>query len=194
MQHITRAVLTFAMGAWLAVACKKEAPPAAQEARAPSTAQPSPAQGALAEPAVAAAAPGSVQTASATAEPVAAAPQGGDRYSEKSFELSVRPSGAYQSGQEGKIEIVLDAKPPFHVNNQYPYKFKAKDGAGVKFPQPVVGKDQAKLEQQRVTMLVGFVPDSAGKKSVTGQFAFSVCTDETCLMEKRDLTLVVDVK
>ena len=33
-----------------------------------------------------------------------------------------------------------------------------------------------------------------GKHTLAGQFAFSVCTDETCLMEKRDLTLVVDVK
>jgi hypothetical protein len=188
MQQIPCAVLTLAAGALLAVACKREAPPATQEARAPSTAQPSPAAQAPAPTT-----PAATQPASATAEaPVVAL--GNARYSEPSFDLAVRPSGSYASGQEGKVEIVLDAKPPFHVNHQYPYKFKAKAGPGVKFPQPVVGKDQAKLEQQRVTMLVGFVPESGGKQSVAGQFAFSVCTDETCLMEKRDLSLVVDVK
>jgi hypothetical protein len=88
----------------------------------------------------------------------------------------------------------LDAKPPFHVNTQYPYKFKAKDGPGVKYPNPVVTKDAAKLETQRVTMPVVFVPEASGDQTVSGQFAFSVCTDETCLMEKRDLTLVVSVK
>jgi pyruvate/2-oxoglutarate dehydrogenase complex dihydrolipoamide acyltransferase (E2) component len=188
MQPILRVVLTLTVGAALAVACKREAPPAAQEARAPSTAQPPEAAPATA------AQTGAVQPASAPAEPVAAAPQGSDRYSEKSFELVAKPSGSYAAGQEGKIEIVLDAKPPFHTNKQYPYKFKTKEAAGVKFPQPVVTKDQAKLEEQKLTMLVPFVPDSAGKKQVSGQFAFSVCTDETCLMEKRDLTLAVDVK
>jgi pyruvate/2-oxoglutarate dehydrogenase complex dihydrolipoamide acyltransferase (E2) component len=191
MQHIPRVVLTLTVGAFLAVACKREAPPAAQEARAPSTAQPPAAEAA---PAAAAAQTGPVQPASAPAEPVGATPQGSDRYSEKSFELVARPSGGYAAGQEGKIEIVLDAKPPFHTNKQYPYKFKTKESAGVKFPQPVVTKDQAKLEEQKLTMLVPFVADSAGKKAVSGQFAFSVCTDETCLMEKRELTLVVDVK
>lgn len=188
MQQISRVVVTFMAGALVAVACKREAPPASQEARAPSTAVPAPVEPAEKTP------PAAVQPASATAEPPAAVAQGSDRFSEKQFELSVRPSGSYAAGQEGKVEIVLDAKPPFHVNQQYPYKFKAKEGPGVKFPQAVVGKDQAKLEAQRVTMLVGFVPDAAGKKSVTGQFAFSVCTDETCLMEKRDLALAVDVK
>ena len=80
------------------------------------------------------------------------------------------------------------------INQQYPYKFKAKEAAGVKFAQPVVGKDAAKIEQQRVTMRVPFVPDAAGQRTVSGQFAFSVCTEETCLIEKRDLALVVDVK
>ena len=40
----------------------------------------------------------------------------------------------------------------------------------------------------------GYTPDGAGKRTVAGQFAFSVCTDETCLMEKRELSVVVDVK
>jgi hypothetical protein len=185
MQHIPCAVLTFTAGALLAVACKREAPPAPDVPRAPSAAE---------LPAAETAAPGAVQPASATAEPAPAAGQASDRYAENSFELKVRPNGDYAAGKEGKIEIVLDAKPPFHTNKDYPYKFKAKEEAGVKFPQPIVGKDQAKLEEQRLTMLVGFVPDSAGKKRVTGQFAFSVCTDETCLMEKRELALIVDVK
>ena len=64
----------------------------------------------------------------------------------------------------------------------------------MKFAQPVLGKEAAKLEAQRVTMRVPFTPDGAGKRTVRGQFAFSVCTDETCLMEKRELSLVVDVK
>ena len=177
---------------FLLSSCKHEVPPAGEDARVP-TAESAPA----AAPAAA--------TAAATTDTAAAAPSaaaagdapagaGTNRYDEAKFDLTAQPSGAYSAGQEGALEIVLNAKPPFHANQQYPYKFKAKEGAGVKFAQPVFGKDAAKLEAQRVTMRVPFTPDGAGKRAVSGQFAFSVCTEETCLMEKRDLTLVVDVK
>jgi hypothetical protein len=180
--------------ALLLSSCKREVPPAGEDARVP-TALSSPAA-----PADTAARP------SDTGAPVAAAPQasaaepsapvaaGSSRYDEAKFDLSAQPAGAYSAGKEGALEIVLNAKPPFHANQQYPYKFKAKEGPGVKFAQPVFGKDAAKLEAQRVTMRVPFTPDGAGQRTVSGQFAFSVCTEETCLMEKRDLSLVVDVK
>jgi hypothetical protein len=69
-----------------------------------------------------------------------------------------------------------------------------KEGPGVKYSAAVVGKDKAKVEHMKATMPVAFVPESAGQHTVSGQLSFSVCTDENCLMEKRDLSLVVDVK
>jgi hypothetical protein len=173
----------------LSAGCKREAPPAGEDARAPTSesvpaaAKESAAVVAASAPAAAAPAPATVADASGT-----------NHYDEPKFALVAQPSGAYAAGKEGTVEIVLDAKAPFHANQQYPYKFKTKEAAGVKFAQPVVGKDAAKIEQQRVTMRVPFVPDAAGQRTVSGQFAFSVCTEETCLMEKRDLALVVDVK
>lgn len=188
MQHLRQSIpVLFALAA-ASVACKRETPPAAQEPRAPSGVEPVAAQ----PEAVGAAAPALTDGTSpaAAAQPAA----GQAKYSESSFELTLRPSGSYAAGKEGTVEILLDAKPPFHVNTQYPYKFKAKEGPGVKYPRSVVTKDSAKLETQRVTMPIAFVPEAAGSHTVSGQFAFSVCTDETCLMEKRDLTLLVDVK
>jgi hypothetical protein len=170
----------------LSAGCKREVPPAGEDARAPVN-EAVPPTAAETAPVVAASAP-------AAAPPAAAVASGTSHYDEPKFALVAQPSGAYAAGKEGTIDVVLDAKPPFHVNQQYPYKFKTKEAAGVKFAQPVVGKDAAKIEQQRVTMRVPFVPDAAGQRTVSGQFAFSVCTEETCLMEKRDLSLVVDVK
>jgi hypothetical protein len=174
----------------LSAGCKREAPPAGEDARAPIN-EAVPAAPTETAPVVAASAPAA---ATPPAPAAAADASGTNRYDEQKFALVAQPSGAYAAGKEGTIEVVLDAKPPFHVNQQYPYKFKTKEAAGVKFAQPVVGKDAAKIEQQRVTMRVPFVPDAAGQRTVSGQFAFSVCTEETCLMEKRDLALVVDVK
>lgn len=187
MQHLRQALPVLVAFA-VSVGCQREPPPATQEPRGPSAVEPLAAQA----EAVGAAAP----AVSEAASPVAAAqPAAGQtKYSEASFELTLRPIGSYAPGKEGAVEILLDAKPPFHTNTQYPYKFKAKEGPGVKFPKAVVTKDAAKLETQRLTMPVAFVPEAAGSHTVSGQFAFSVCTDETCLMEKRELTLVVDVK
>jgi hypothetical protein len=160
-------------------ACNKETPPAAEQPKAPdaevrSEPSPAPAEAAKGAPAPAAA--------------------GQSRISESQFDVALTSSGAYLAGKEGTVEIVLDAKAPFHVNDQYPIKFKVKEGAGVKFAAPVVGKDKAKLEAMRATLPVAFTPESAGQHTVAGQLSFSVCTDENCLMEKRDLSLVVEVK
>jgi len=179
----THAVLVFLV---LSPACKKEAPPSVEAPRGPDAE----AQAAATPPS-----PAEVVPAGASAgTPVAATATGSSRVTESQFELAVGPSGAYQAGKEGTVEIVLEAKPPFHVNDQYPIKFKVKEGPGVKYAAAVVGKDKAKVEKQRATMPVAFTPESAGQHTVAGQFAFSVCTDENCLMEKRDLSLVVDVK
>jgi len=190
MSRVPRLLAPLVVAAALSTSCKREVPPAGEDARAPtapqSVAETSPERALPASSPAASAAPGAV----ADGEPAA----GQSHYDEPKFAIVAQPSGAYQAGQEGAIDIVLDAKPPFHVNQQYPYKFKAKEGPGVKFAQAVVGKDAAKLETQRMTMRVPFVPDGAGQRTVSGRLLFSVCTDETCLLEKRDLSLVVDVK
>ena len=43
----------------------------------------------------------------------------------------------------------------------------------------------------KAVMPVSFTLDAAGKHTVAGQLAFSVCTEDKCLMEKRDLLLDV---
>jgi hypothetical protein len=179
---------TLLLASGLLLACQREAPPIAQEAKAPTAGAVSTSPPAAPPAAAAPAAPG------ADAPAAAAAPAGASRYDEGKFVLTLEPAGEVAAGKEGVVNVVLVATPPFHTNKEYPYKFKAKEGDGVKFSKPVVGKDAAKLETQRLTMPVTFSADKAGKAIVAGQFAFSVCTDETCLIEKRDLSLAVDVK
>jgi hypothetical protein len=179
----------------LATACNKEVPKAAEEPRAAATPL------AAVEPA-AAQPTGPTQPAAATAkaalpeagEPSSASPEAASRVSDESFELSFVGKPVYEAGKPGEATITLDAKPPFHVNDKYPYKFKLKETAGLKFPNPVVVKDAAKLEKQRMTMAVGFTPEAAGKHTIAGVFQFSVCTDDKCLIEKRDLSLEVQSK
>jgi len=164
---------------------KNQAPPAAETTAAP----PSPVA-ASAAAAPAAAAPAAAPD-SAAAAPAADAKS---NYSESNFDLSLSPKGAYSSGQAGEAEIVLNAKAPFHVNQNYPYKFKLKETPGLKFANLIVAKDQVKLEPARATLPVAFTPESAGKHLVAGQLSFSVCTDDKCMIEKRELALEIDAK
>ncbi|MEI9938838.1 MAG: hypothetical protein WDO69_16590 [Pseudomonadota bacterium] len=162
--------------------CKNQAPPAAE-----ATAQ---------EPAPSAPVAASAATAAAAAADPAAAPAAAaaSQYSEAPFDLVIQPKGAYASGQAGAAEIVISAKPPFHANDKYPYKFKLNEAPGLKFANLVVDKDAVKVEKTRATLSVGFTPESAGKHTVSGKLFFSVCNDDQCLVEKRDLTLDIDAK
>jgi hypothetical protein len=174
------------LGTCLLFGCSKETPPAAEEPRSASNAaspQPSPQ---AANPAGAAAAP--------TSPEAAAAPTGASKFSDTGFDLSIDAKGNLKAGQAGAVEVVLTAKAPYHVNDKYPIKLKLKETPGVKYENLIVGKDAVKLEAMKAVMPVSFTPDGAGKRTVAGQFAFSVCTEDKCLMEKRDLLLDVVVE
>jgi hypothetical protein len=180
----SKAVALFALV--LGSACSKETPPAAEEAR-------SPAGGTTTTTAPSDPAAKQVAAAEPEAKPAeaAAASAGQAKFSDSGFDLVLAPKGEYKAGQAGEAEIALTAKAPFHVNDKYPYKFKAKEGAGVKYSAPVTSKEAVKLEPMKATMTVGFTPESAGKHVLAGQFSFSVCTDDKCLIEKRDLALEI---
>jgi hypothetical protein len=179
-------IATPALALVLALGCNKETPPTAEQPR-------SPAPPAAARPAETQSA--AELTAAALPSPAAAAQQpagaAGSKVSEDTFELVMTPKGPYKAGQAGEVTVVLEAKGAFHVNDKYPYKFKVKETAGVKFPGPVVSKDAVKLEEKRATLPVGFTPEAAGKHSIGGQLSFSVCTDDKCLIEKRELALEI---
>jgi hypothetical protein len=163
-------------------ACKNQPPPAAEASAEPAPAAPAP---------TAAAAP----VATPGAEPAAAAPAAAaSKYSEAPFDVELQAKGGYASGQAGTAEIVITAKPPFHANDKYPYKFKLNETPGLKYANLVVDKDAVKVEKTRATLSVPLTPESAGKHTVSGKLFFSVCNEDQCLVEKRDLALQIEAK
>ena len=96
-------------------------------------------------------------------------------------------------GSPAVAEIVLLALGVYKVNQEYPIKYRLEDSAGVDYPIPVVKRDRVKIDHARATMTVPFVPRAAGNKRIVGELAFSVCTDEKCVMEKRLLGVTVSV-
>lgn len=166
-------------------ACKNQTPPAGEATAAvPAPDAPTTAS------AAAAAAPAPAPAAADSAAPAAAA---ASKYSEAGFDLVLQPKGDYASGKAAEADVVLSAKPPYHVNDKYPYKFKLKEAPGLSFANMVVTKELVKFEPARATVPVAFTP-SAGKHTLSGQLSFSVCTDDKCMIEKRDLALEIEAK
>jgi hypothetical protein len=174
-------VSLFGLAPFSVSACKNQPPPAAE-----ASAEPTPVA-----PAATAATPAA---APASAAPAVAAPAAASKYSEAPFEVELQPKGTYTSGQAGTAEIVISAKPPFHANDKYPYKFKLNEASGLKYANLVIDKEAVKVEKTRATLSVPLTPESAGKHTVSGKLFFSVCNDDQCLVEKRDLALEIDAK
>jgi hypothetical protein len=127
-------------------------------------------------------------SAQASIEP-APAPE----FHENTFDLVLRPAGAFAAGKPGSAEIQVSAKNGYHCNDKYPYKFKTSESPGVAYSSPVFTKDALHLEPGTATMKVDFTPDSKGQKTIAGVFAFSLCSAERCLVEKRNLALNIAV-
>jgi hypothetical protein len=115
----------------------------------------------------------------------------GPELHESTFDLVMAPAGVVVAGQPSAAEIRVLAKNGYHVNDKYPYKFKPAVSPGVVYASPAFGADAAKLEEKRATMTVRFTPEGKGDKTIAGLFAFSLCSADQCLIEKRDVLLHV---
>jgi len=142
-----------------------------------------------------ASAPPPAPTPSASAGPVAET---------DALRAEVKAVGTYKKGEPATYEVIVRAKAPYHVNDEYPAKFKAADGNGVKHVEPKLerskhadafavencaeGKDACTLK-----ITVKFTPEQAGTVRVGGTVDVGVCNKDTCIVEKKQLDLAVPV-
>lgn len=113
------------------------------------------------------------------------------QFDEAGFNLSIAPKTAVDKGQSGELLVVLTAKAPFHVNQEYPHRFKVTATRGLTTPSTTIQRDPAKVTPPRLELVV---PVTLGQNSpfgLDGEMSFSLCTEEKCLMEKRQLTVAV---
>jgi hypothetical protein len=170
---------------------------------APSPAAPSPAAQTAqplkvaAEPTPAADAPkkGDAKEKAADKAP-AAAPAAGEKQgavvSEDAFSAWLQTTSPAKAGGPVQLEAVLVAKPPYHCNPEYPHKFKLNPApAGLTYPEETVRG--MKVTPERSVLAIPVNAQSAGKPTISGTLSFSVCTEERCMVEKRDLSVALDV-
>jgi hypothetical protein len=105
--------------------------------------------------------------------------------------------GACAAGAECAVVFQLTTLGDFHVNDQYPYRFKAADapdvsylgtdGAGKSVFSKAAG-DWQRTGEKTGTMKVRFTTAGQGERTIAGTLKLSVCSAETCLLDQRDVT------
>jgi hypothetical protein len=107
------------------------------------------------------------------------------------------------AGAPCALTLKLVATGDFHINDEYPYRFKADDAPGVAFlGTDANGKstfsktagDWQKAEEKAGTMTVKLLVADRGAKTVGGNFKLSVCSSQACLLEQRQVTVNVVTK
>jgi hypothetical protein len=103
-------------------------------------------------------------------------------------------------GAACRMVLNLVATGDFHINDEYPYRFRADDTQDVTF----AGTDDAgknvfskaagnwtKGDAKNGSMAVTFLPAGKGSKTISGTFKLSVCSKENCLLEQRQVGATV---
>jgi hypothetical protein len=113
---------------------------------------------------------------------------------EAACDLNLRQIGKYHVGRTGRAEVTLLAKGRYHVNQEYPLSFRVRISPGINYSQVTVTKDFAHIEPNRAVLPIEFAPKQAGHAQIAGTLKFSVCNNQRCLIEKRDLELDISIQ
>jgi hypothetical protein len=86
---------------------------------------------------------------------------------------------------------VLTALGNYHINNDYPFKFVGEPAPALAFDGDAAF---ALADARHGALTVRFKPTAAGAQTLAGVFKLSVCSDDTCEIEKPRLELAVTVR
>jgi quercetin dioxygenase-like cupin family protein len=100
--------------------------------------------------------------------------------------------GEARVGVEDAVEISVVPASGYHVNEEYPYKFRLDAPPGdVTYPKDVV--TEVTRTPELATMKIPFVASKEGKVRVSGTCNVSVCNADQCIIEKVPLATDVTV-
>jgi hypothetical protein len=119
------------------------------------------------------------------------------------FFLDAAPVGDCVVGATCAVAVKLVATGEFHINDEYPYKIKADDAAGVEYlgsdgaGKNVFSKaasDWQKKDEKSGVMTLAFRASNPGSKTVGGTFKLSVCSAQNCQLEQQHVQARVAVR
>jgi hypothetical protein len=135
------------------------------------------------------------EAAQAPAEPETDEPAG-PRIETSSFLLALAPAQPkYIAGKGGEVEIALEGRGEWHVNQEYPIRVDLKSAPGVTLKKNELVKDDAKeFGEDKVRFVAAVEPSAPGDHEVTCDVSFAMCTEENCILEKRTVAMQLKVE
>jgi hypothetical protein len=117
------------------------------------------------------------------------------KFETANYLVEITAPGPFKVGAEGAANVTLTTKGAYHINAQYPYRFKAAAPPnGLSYPKPVLQRADGAFEEKRAVFKLPFVASQPGKFNVGGAFHLSVCSAENCLVDKPSLDVSVSVE
>ena len=138
----------------------------------------------------------------------AAAPHGncGHSLCGDNFFVDVEPGPACAAGATCAAQLTLAAVGAYHINDEYPYKFKADESPGAQAVE-FLGTDGAgknvfskaasdwrKKDEKTGTMTVKWRSGVKGDKTIAGVFKLSVCSAQNCQLEQPPVSFTAAVR
>ena len=110
------------------------------------------------------------------------------------FRLALVGAPEYAADKEASLELTLEARGGYHVNQDYPIRVDLKAPSGVKLAKASLGRpDAATFGEHQASFKLPFSA-SAGAHDLTAVVDFAVCTKETCVPDQRTVALAFQVR
>lgn len=97
-------------------------------------------------------------------------------------------------GAAGKVTFTIAPTGEVHVDPKAPLKVTLEASPGLKLLKAQLGRTDSVQAGQGLTFAAPFTATAAGKQEVKAKLDFFLCTDQWCVKQLRDLTVLVDVK
>lgn len=119
-----------------------------------------------------------------------------ERVEDPTFELELNHGGdGYKASELGHFVLTLTPRGEYHVNKEFPMQIGVRGPSELTFPKTeLTREDAAEYRDRRARFDVPFTPTAAGEHRVVVDVDFAVCTDETCVPDRRKLALVLAVE
>ena len=110
---------------------------------------------------------------------------------------------ALQVGERAQLEVLVEARAGYHLNEDYPINFRPTPTEQTAFERVRIDRkdgiivERCKAEPSlscRARAPVAFMPEVGGSARVGGTLAFSACDASQCLIEKVQVAATVEVR
>lgn len=108
------------------------------------------------------------------------------------YELRAHSEVTYAVSQLSQMAVEITGRDPWHVNEDFPTRVEVQAPDGVALPEASFGKaDAAEFGEERVRFDIPFTPEAEGEHRLTADVAFAICSEDTCIPQRKTLAVTL---